>query len=486
MSRAPRSVARAALLALLSFAVPACSGPTIARKPSDLVPATLATSKSVEERYRFAAEARLRVGLGFALVAAIRENGKTAKVALGSRTLEPKRPISERDLLEIGSVSEVFTGILVHLAEAEGKLGLDRRLDSFFPGLQGAEAGAITIRELGTHRAGLDPKVPWKGLKRDDVLASLARAHRGPLAEGQTQYARSDSSWDFLLLGLVLEDVYRQPYAKLVDHRVLSALGMRESGVDRMKRARRRRVSKLAPAFDLGGQPAAPWDFEGFAAAAGGIESNAVEMAKFVEALESPPRGKLGAAIEASFASGVGWDSEPGAAVARKSGMTGGYAASVAVDRSARKSLYVGTTSAVSSEDLGAFALGQAAGDALLERATPSRVPTEEELGRLKGKYRNPKPDADPEAALKELAISESFGRMIARYGIGGEASAALLVPSAREDEWNLIDGRVNADALRLTGEGATATLAVSPTRTATLELEKLPEQVQQYPAIEQ
>jgi len=474
-----------------------CTGATVTRSPADLVPAALVASKSVEERYRYDAEARLKAGLGFGYLAAVRENGKTAKVALGARSIEPKRPLAATDLFEIGSVSKAFTGILIHLAEAEGKLRIDQPLEAFFPELKGVETGIITLRELGTHRAGLpsfpdgvkspDPKNPWAGLKRDEVLGALARYQRAPIPAGQTAYPRAYSNWGFLTLGLVLENVYGKSYPAIVEKRLLSPLGMHESGVDRKTRKRRRWISKLAPAFDLAGQPSPAWDFDGFAAAIGGIESNAADMAKFLEALESPPRGKhgkIGSAIEASFASGIGWDSDPGAPLARKNGMTGSYAAFVAIDRPAKKAIFVGANAAVSPDDLGTFALGGAPGDALLARATAPRVPSEEEVSRLKGRFRNPKPDADPAIPLRGIAVAESLGRLVGRYDFGDSSAAILLVPAEREDVWNLIDGLTNVDAIRVLKAGVRTTLTDS-THTAVIELEKIPDEVQQFPALE-
>jgi hypothetical protein len=258
---------------------------------------------------------------------------------------------------------------------------------------------------------------------------------------------------------------------------------MSASGIDGKRRRHRRWIDRLSPVFRLDADPAHAWDFDGFAAAAGGIESNALDLARFLAALGNPPRGNLGAAIRATFASGIGWDSSPGVTPYRKSGMTGGYAAYLAFDPAAKKAIFVGTNTKVSPEALGEFALGIHAGDSLLLRATAPRVPDAGEIARLKGKYRNPTPD--PTRPLRALEITERGGHLVARYDFGGVNDGALLAPDASADVWNAIDGEANLDGIRILSDGIRVTLAGGEGDPATLELEKIPFALEKFPAME-
>jgi CubicO group peptidase (beta-lactamase class C family) len=471
-----------------------CSSPAVARAPADLVPATIASSTSIADRFRYAAEARENAGLGFGYVAAIRENGKTKVLASGKRSLEPTHSISEKDLLEIGSVSKQFTGILIHLAAVEEKLSVDQRIDEFFPILKGTDTGSITIRELGLHSAGLpswpeglpikDYRNPWADLGKDKVLAALAKYRRKPIPAGQTTYTREYSNWGFVTLGILLEQIYGKNYKDLVENRVLKPLGMISSGVDRKTRKHGKWVPVVPPGLTLAGDATGPWDFESFAAATGGIESNAVDMGKFLAALENPPRGKLGEAISASMITGIGWDSLPGATPIWKNGATAAYTAIVLFDPSTKRGIYVGSDTSVLSDGLGVFALGFSNFDPLLTQAAATRVPSEDELSRLKGRYRNSKP-ADPNMPLKEIEIFESSGHLVARFNYGTEVDGSLLTPFNADDVWNVFDGIYNRDGLRILKSGIRLSTTAADGTTVKIELDKLPSNLQKFPALE-
>lgn len=486
------SIARGTGLSAVLLAVAGCaSSSPVERSPADVVPAALAASKSIEERLRFGIDARLKAGLGFGYLAAVRENGKTVAFADGRRMLEPMKPMVPRDSLEIGSVSKTFTGILLHLAEAEKRLGVDQRLEEILPVLRGSDAGGVTLRELGTHESGLpsfpygvavrDPANPWRDLSADSVLAALARYRRPPLPEG-VKRKREYSNWGYLTLGMVLERVYGRPYAEVLKQHLLAPLRMTDTGIDRQSRPRRgKTVGKVAPGFSLDTDPIGAWDWAGFAAATGGIETNAVDMGRFLEALEHPPRGKLGEAIRATFASGIGWDSLPGERHPLwKNGMTGGYASYLAFDSESKTGLFVAVNAKVLPDAMGGFAIGIRPADRLLERVIGPRIASEEEIASLKGRYRN----RDPKTP-SELEIFESFGRIVARYRIAGRSDGARLGPAERPGVWNLIDGLYNVDEIRLRENAMAATMTDPSGSVQTFEMDKLPSEIQKFPAID-
>jgi len=108
-------------------------------------------------------------------------------------------------------------------------------------------------------------------------------------------------------------------------------------------------------------------------AATGGIESNARDMGKFLEALESPPRGKLGQAISAALVSGIGWDSLPGVTPFWKNGATSAYTGIVIFDPATKRGIYVGSDTEILSDGVGNFAMGEAT-DPLLTRVSETRI----------------------------------------------------------------------------------------------------------------
>lgn len=480
-----------AVLVLVSPAVlflASCASAPVEKPATPPIPPAIVASKSLVERLRFGVDARLKVGLGYGYSAAVREGGKTTTFAAGRRTLEPVRPLSTRDLLEIGSVTKTFTGILLHLAEVENRLSVDQKLEEFFPALQGAEIGKATLRELGTHVSGLpstpeglkirDEANPWRDLKREEILAALATFKRPPLAEGESKRPSRYSNWGFVVLGIILEQVYAKPYPAILATHVLNPLRMSASGVDRRTRA--------APGFSLNTDPVPAWDFASFAAAAGGLESNAADMARFLEALENPPRGRLGEAIRATFLSGIGWDSAAGnQRPLWKNGMTGGHASFLAFYPDSKAGLFVATNTKIAPDTLADFATGVTPVDGLLARVSGARTASDEEVARLKGKYRNPIPARDPRLPLAALEIFESVGRLVGRYDFGFLKQGAILAPGDEIGLWNVIDGSVNLDVVEILDNGLRATVITGSGYQATFELEKIPADVQKFPALE-
>ncbi|MBS1960821.1 MAG: beta-lactamase family protein [Bdellovibrionales bacterium] len=489
---------------LLAFAACSSSAP-IVRAPTaehDAFVARAAAMVSVRERFLAGAEARLKSGLGFGYFAAVREREESSTAVAGNRTLEPVTRMTERDLLEIGSVTKTFTGILLHLAEIEGKLKIDEKLSTYLPTLRGTEAGEITLRELGVHRSGLarepegilvpDLENPRRGLKKDEVLAALARAKRAGIPEGGSVRKRVYSNWGYMTLGIVLESVYRKSFPELVEKRVLAPLGMRESGVDRKLKRGRRSIPRAAMGFALDADPLPLRDYDGFAAATGGIESNALDMAKFLSALENPPAGKLGDAMRAEQESGIGWDSAPGANPYWKNGATTAHTAVLVFDRTAKKAIFIGSNTMVSPDELGTFSVGAATKDTLLDRIQPKRVPTPEELARVRGSFRaasggtsTSSPVSSDGPPLRSIDVMETFGHLVARYDFGKYRIGALLIAEDRPDVWTAYDGMETADRITATPEGLRSTGLVWDGRTTTIELKKTSSEPEKYPAME-
>src|ERR1043165_4447906 len=66
---------------------------------------------------------------------------------------EEKTPATEKTEYRIGSISKVFTSVMVFQLIDEGKLSLDTRLDKYFPTIPNAVK--ITVAYLLNHRSGI-------------------------------------------------------------------------------------------------------------------------------------------------------------------------------------------------------------------------------------------------------------------------------------------------------------------------------------------
>src|SRR5215210_389323 len=124
---------------------------------------------------------------------------------------------AERVLFEIGSISKVFTGILLADAVQAGKLGLDDTLAQRLPvKFADPAAGAVTLKQLATHTsclprlptnmnpAGDDPYAQYDNRALFEYLASAKLA-------GQPPCAAAYSNLGFGILGVVLETAWGKP-----------------------------------------------------------------------------------------------------------------------------------------------------------------------------------------------------------------------------------------------------------------------------------
>lgn len=126
----------------------------------------------------------------------------------------------------IGSISKTFTAVLVMKAAEDKKLSLKAKLSDFFPEI--ANANQITIENLLQHRSGIHNitdeaeflNIYTKSQTKDQLL-SLIKKYPSDFAPG-SKYSYSNSN--YILLGLILEKVYKQSYADLIKNKISKPL----------------------------------------------------------------------------------------------------------------------------------------------------------------------------------------------------------------------------------------------------------------------
>jgi len=123
----------------------------------------------------------------------------------------------------IGSISKVFTAVLVYQLIDEQRLSLDDKLGKFFPHLPNAEK--ITIAELLGHRSGLANFTNHTGF---DDWKTKPKTHAELLALIQNQRpdfepgTRADyNNSNYLLLGYIVERITGEDYKTVLRERIL-------------------------------------------------------------------------------------------------------------------------------------------------------------------------------------------------------------------------------------------------------------------------
>ncbi|MEV0407446.1 serine hydrolase domain-containing protein [Actinoallomurus sp. NPDC050550] len=166
-----------------------------------------------------------------------RDERGTRSIVAGAgnlRTHEPPRPSGR---FRIGSVTKSFTATLVLSLVADGRIDLDAPIDRYLPGVL-PYSEPITVRQLLQHRSGLfdygsvlwpDPKTVARSRYRDYAPADLVRiATQKPLqfTPGR-QFLYSNT--DYVLLGMLVEKVTGESYARALSRRVLDPAGLRNT-----------------------------------------------------------------------------------------------------------------------------------------------------------------------------------------------------------------------------------------------------------------
>ena len=205
-------------------------------------------------------------------------------------------------LFEIGSISKVFTGVLLAQAVERGDLSLDDTLGKLLAGKVASftsdKVTAVTLRQLVTHTSCM-PRLPADFQGRSDKAdpyrnydrARLWKAVASMTFDATPPCAASYSNLGVGLPGELLSERYGQPWETLVRERITGPLGMHDTVVTLGDKAPR-----LAPAF-VGGRPTPPWEMAAFVGA-GGLRSTAADMLLFGRALLAGRDGLLGAAAE--------------------------------------------------------------------------------------------------------------------------------------------------------------------------------------------
>jgi CubicO group peptidase (beta-lactamase class C family) len=231
-----------------------------------------------------------------AVAAAVKRDGRWMFTLAGQPfSAEHAAVPAEKVIFEIGSISKVFTGILLADAVQAGKLGFDDTLARRLPlSFDHSATGAVTLKQLATHTSCL-PRLPSNmlNLTGEDPYEQYDRKAmfeylKTAKLDGQPPCETAYSNLGFGVLGVILEIVHGKPWAALVEEKIAGPLGM----VDTVQDLSPAQHSRFAEPWD-GGKRTHPWTFMAFAGA-GALRSTLADMSRFADALLAGSKGPLG------------------------------------------------------------------------------------------------------------------------------------------------------------------------------------------------
>lgn len=167
---------------------------------------------------------------------AVRRNGQLERSdAIGLSNLESGAPLSSRHLFRIASHSKTLAAVLVLQLAEQGSLRLDDPVADHLPDLAQSPVADRTVGELLTHSGGVirdsEDGDFWQVLRPFPDRAELIEIAR---AGSAATLARNEhfkySNIGYGLLGLVIESVTGDTFARRVQDRIATPLGLHDLG----------------------------------------------------------------------------------------------------------------------------------------------------------------------------------------------------------------------------------------------------------------
>lgn len=163
---------------------------------------------------------------------AVSKNGKIIYAkATGYADVDKNMKPNADTRYRVGSISKTFTATLVFKAIEEGKLSLDETLKKYFPEIKNADK--ITMSNLLNHRSGIynftNDKVYMEYMTQPISEAKLIEYIVKGGSDFKPNSKASYSNSNYVLLSLILQKVYKKPYAALLEEKIISPLDLKNT-----------------------------------------------------------------------------------------------------------------------------------------------------------------------------------------------------------------------------------------------------------------
>ena len=226
-----------------------------------------------------------------ALVIAFTDGHRHQILGYGCLDDETEIKANKDTIFEIGSLTKVFTGILLASLHRDNKLSFDDPVGKYLPKgtiVPDYQGKQLTLFQLATHTSGLprDPDnfFPGRALYgREQFHAFLARC---PLKSAPgTAYFYSNAG--FTLLGEALENAGKDTYWHLLNNRLLTPLKLKDTQLVLTRQTTRR----LAHGHDKFGQAIDCSPLSG--GPAGGLKSSAPDLLLLLDTALQKKEGRI-------------------------------------------------------------------------------------------------------------------------------------------------------------------------------------------------
>ncbi len=144
----------------------------------------------------------------------------------GVASANPRIPVTNDTLFEVGSISKTFTATLASWAHVEHRLSLTDTTAKYLPQLRDAPFGKVTLLSLGTHTPGGLPLQFPDNVTNDATLMRYFEDWRPTYPMGTYRTYANPSAG---MLGLVTAKSFDEDFRSLEQQRLFPALGLGHS-----------------------------------------------------------------------------------------------------------------------------------------------------------------------------------------------------------------------------------------------------------------
>ncbi|MCV6629867.1 MAG: beta-lactamase family protein [Flavobacteriaceae bacterium] len=148
------------------------------------------------------------------------------KGGYGYANIEWEVPNTEEGKYQIGSITKSFTAMLVLQLVAQNRVTLQSPISDFIPAWKQKPVGQATIHELLTHTSGLARDIPFEEGQYYSPEQLVDTILEQPIHQAQIGHF-GYSNMGYVLLGYLLEYMYKQPYEKVLEYELFEALEMK-------------------------------------------------------------------------------------------------------------------------------------------------------------------------------------------------------------------------------------------------------------------
>ena len=328
-------------------------------------PAT-ALAGQIPDEVKHNIAARIESGSSVGIVVGIVNVAGQEFFSHGMRTLRTARPVDENSIYEIGSITKVFTGILLADMVVRGELTLEAPVRDFLPErvtVPSWDGEQITLLDLTTHTSALprlpdnmspgDPANPYADYTVRQLYRFLSRHSLRRAIGAEYEYSNVAVG----LLGHALARSAGMSYEDLVVSRIAEELGMESTRIALTRPMRARLARGHSDGVQVGN-----WDIPTLAGA-GALRSTGADMLRFISANLGFVPTRLSNAMQMSHRArpnvvgpvGLGWHiiERDGSHIVWHNGSTGGYRTFAGFDPEKRLGVVVLSNSRQSVDDIG-------------------------------------------------------------------------------------------------------------------------------------